>query len=55
MLAEIRGWSEEDLYWELATRMNFLKKLVEEGATGFEAASKRIMEFYRERMKVMKH
>uniref|UniRef100_A0A7C4H6S1 Bacterial type II secretion system protein E domain-containing protein n=1 Tax=Staphylothermus marinus TaxID=2280 RepID=A0A7C4H6S1_STAMA len=50
MLAEIRGWSEDDLYWELKKRMDFLQKLLEEGVTSFEIASKRIMEFYRERM-----
>jgi len=50
MLAEIRGWSEDELYWELKTRMDFLQKLLEEGITSFDVASKRIMDFYKERM-----
>jgi len=54
MLAEIRGWSEDELYWELKTRMDFLQKLLEEGVTSFEVASKRIMDFYRQRMQTKK-
>uniref|UniRef100_A0A7C4NMZ7 Bacterial type II secretion system protein E domain-containing protein n=1 Tax=Staphylothermus marinus TaxID=2280 RepID=A0A7C4NMZ7_STAMA len=50
MLSEIRGWSEEELLFELKSRMEFLKKLVDEGVTSFEIASKRIMEFYKEKM-----
>jgi flagellar protein FlaI len=49
MLAEIRGWSDEDLYWELKTRMDFLQRLLEEGITSFKVASKRIIDFYMRR------
>ena len=46
MLAEIRGWSEEELLEQLTKRMEFLQRLLEEGVTDFERASKRILEFY---------
>ncbi len=51
MLAEIRGWSEDDLYWELKTRMDFLQRLLEEGIVSFEVASRRIIDFYMRRAK----
>lgn len=51
MLAEIRGWTEDELYWELKNRMDFLQRLLEEGITSFEVASRRIIDFYMRRAK----
>ncbi len=46
MLAEIRGWSEDELLEQLTIRMKFLQKLLEEGIIDFERASKKMLEFY---------
>ncbi len=46
MLAEIRGWSEDELLEHLTKRMEFLQSLLEEGITDYKRASQRLLEFY---------